>query len=210
MKFSALSTSRRTYEVSAPVGPPGMDHIFCNLSGNRPAEPSSVAVVATHTTLTELLMLTVHTLKSHSTSFHDDVLKLADASQDALTAITDQDNAVNRQLVLDGQRWGRHVSESWRVMFLSGCYVVITVVLHIPIFRLLLDLGLLGAPAADGPWAVHCWTGWPGFFSSSTSPECGWLPQLVGILFSALPLLLIPIAIGIAIPIAHTHTHHKK
>jgi hypothetical protein len=34
----------------------GRDHIFCNLSGARPAEPSSVAAVATYHTLTELLL----------------------------------------------------------------------------------------------------------------------------------------------------------
>lgn len=41
---------------SVQVGPPnpGRDHIFCNLSGVRPCEPSSVAVCATHHTLTEI------------------------------------------------------------------------------------------------------------------------------------------------------------
>lgn len=41
---------------------PGTDHIFCNLSGPRPAEPSSAAVCASHATLTELLMFMIRSV----------------------------------------------------------------------------------------------------------------------------------------------------
>jgi hypothetical protein len=34
----------------------GSDHVFTNLSGDRPCEPASVAVAAVHHTLTELLV----------------------------------------------------------------------------------------------------------------------------------------------------------
>jgi hypothetical protein len=47
----------------------GSDHVMCSLSGARPCEPSSVAVAATHQTLTELLVFCRLALEVSSHSF---------------------------------------------------------------------------------------------------------------------------------------------
>jgi hypothetical protein len=48
------------------LGRDGSDRVFCTLSGPRPCEPSSLAVVAAHHSLTELLVYTRLAFERHA------------------------------------------------------------------------------------------------------------------------------------------------
>jgi len=138
-------TKRRDLEAS-----PGRDHIFCSLSGLRPAEPSSVAVCATHHTLTELLLFICASPPSTvspavSPQFLEDVVRLSGASIQSMREVVGYDGArsnsvpARAHLLAVGRRWGQHMSETWRSMFPSGVYIILTVALHKPLLRVILD-----------------------------------------------------------------------
>lgn len=136
----------------------GSDHIFCNLSGLRLSEPSSVTVAATHHTLTELLAFTHQHLAGSDQerkSFAEAMTgltgpcitnlesivgcdvsgRLTDGGQEGENARrswfgsvkkygrrdeADQGEYVHQELIAAGKRWGRHISEPWRLMVLTG------------------------------------------------------------------------------------------
>lgn len=167
-------------------GRDGSDHIFSNLSGPRPCEPSSVAVVATHQTLTELLItlrlgLEGNAAVAQAQPLLRDLLvgpdkELREGFRSAVAALTapalanvasivgctasgyvteggargdalrgraigqqplgaEHGEGVHAELVALGRRWGRHVSEPWRLMFLTGAYVAAAVTFGVPLFR---------------------------------------------------------------------------
>lgn len=250
----------------------GSDHIFCNLSGFRPCEPSSVAVVATHQTLTELLIFTNLRLsvsdggaavsgaasgggdsqedsgatgaqakkvasESKGGQHHKEVFKSAvvaltmpclaniarivgcDAHGQTTLGGQRVDAALKRgrlrllpspgsrgddvheELVAIGRRWGKHISEAWRVMFLSGAYILLTVVFGVPIFRVLLNLCHMFIP--DSWWAVDeddaCWAGVSGYVWHGENMSCKWLPVTLGTIVAVLDALVyikIPVFFG--------------
>jgi hypothetical protein len=217
-------------------GTSGSDHIFCNLSGFRPAEPSSVALVAAHHTLTELCIFLTKPLDEslllggneagagagaggdresllHSedlayanasgaagarktraekkvAQFHKDVVGLVEPSIKNMERIVGRDSldrrlrteawqvdvALGRRrrqhsgggggtearylplskipgahaaLVRLGRRWGHHLSEGWRTLFLVGVYIVVSVLCQVPVWRSLLNAFVLVAGGDD-------------------------------------------------------------
>lgn len=117
--------------------------------------------------------------------------------------------ATHRELVAIGQRWGRHFSEPWRVLFLTGTYVAVTVTFGVPLARLLLRAVLALATAGhnnsndddvsaskDGTVAstlgapTVCWSGVSAYLGEGAAEvwalECPVLPVLLGTLVAAL------------------------
>jgi len=108
---------------------------------------------------------------------------------------------VHAELVTIGRRWGRHISEPWRVMFLCGIYVVVSVTFHCPVFRVLLNLSLMAARASVGSSSSSssmlfdssasishrdvCWGG-VGAYTFGLAASCPAVPLAVGTLVSCL------------------------
>jgi hypothetical protein len=112
--------------------------------------------------------------------------------------------ATHGELVAVGQRWGRHFSEPWRVLFLTGAYVAVTVTFGVPLARLCLRALLAAARAAaasgGGSGSVAyaqtlgapaaCWSGAAAFLGDGAAAawqlDCPALPVAVGTLVACL------------------------
>ena len=116
----------------------------------------------------------------------------------------------HRELVAIGQRWGRHFSEPWRVLFLTGTYVAVTVTFGVPLARLVLRAVLAAATAGhndnnsnddvstsnDGTVAATlgaptvCWAGVSAYLGEGAAEvwalDCPVLPVVLGTLVAAL------------------------
>ena len=120
----------------------GGRRIMCNLSGLRSSEASSVAAVAMHHTLTELLVylaqiasvggtdLEINVSKADVIDFRDLTLEINDNAR----VITRQSSKTNKKLRAQGRLWAQHISESWRVMVISGFYILASVISGYGIF----------------------------------------------------------------------------
>ena len=90
--------------------------------------------------------------------------------------------SAHEELVAIGRRWGRHVSEPWRLMFLTGAYIYISIVLAAPLLRCLLRLALALAQVQY----TACWYGVGAFtFGSGLGggeASCPALPVILGTL----------------------------
>ena len=166
----------------------GRNRVINNYSGHRPAEPTSVAIVATMHTLTKLMLHLIdvtrklsppsaivhsfnsapdvqHMLKGGGTvskaSRSQIVLALSQGCVDDLKELVQSSiipntsaivgvnadgedvghviNCVHRELIKQGQTWGAHVSEQWRMLVLVFFYILISVGFGLPIFGLLGD-----------------------------------------------------------------------
>eukprot|EP00615_Pteridomonas_danica_P011780 CAMPEP_0114331576 /NCGR_PEP_ID=MMETSP0101-20121206/2506_1 /TAXON_ID=38822 ORGANISM="Pteridomonas danica, Strain PT" /NCGR_SAMPLE_ID=MMETSP0101 /ASSEMBLY_ACC=CAM_ASM_000211 /LENGTH=1431 /DNA_ID=CAMNT_0001461959 /DNA_START=122 /DNA_END=4417 /DNA_ORIENTATION=+ len=213
----------------------GADHVFCNLSGFRPCEPSSVAVVAAHQTLTELLVFTRLGIElgegdvKPKADFKECVVALTAPflanirdivgcdSQGKLTVggktveekyrhkrlceghgdlSQEAHNTVHEELVAIGWRWGKHISEPWRIMFLTGVYYVVALVFGVPLFHALLHLGLHFGDA-ESPNDV-CWDGIASFVFSF-GEGCEMIQLVIGTLVALLDAVLFimfPVFVG--------------
>lgn len=126
--------------------------IFLNMSGRRPAEPSSVAAMAAHMTLTELLIYVAEDLRR---VFPDgvDPLGLRLSVEDIQKLKTERDlkidhdipalvgvdadgkkvkSAVYKHLNRKSWRWAFRVWDAWVGTIVSGLYVLATVKYHVP------------------------------------------------------------------------------
>lgn len=162
------------------AGEPFSRRLFTNGSERRVAEPATATVVATHQTLTELLLYLTRQLQLHFPHQHPLGLTLC---PDGLALLDDVDNQflresaaaifgdhptpegqssqIHRQLVQAGQRWGLHIIETPLVWGIHALYVTITVGwalvfgYTIPLAHTLFR-GMLGVfnLAPDTPWAI--------------------------------------------------------
>eukprot|EP00186_Timspurckia_oligopyrenoides_P003321 CAMPEP_0182449044 /NCGR_PEP_ID=MMETSP1172-20130603/31509_1 /TAXON_ID=708627 /ORGANISM="Timspurckia oligopyrenoides, Strain CCMP3278" /LENGTH=1335 /DNA_ID=CAMNT_0024646139 /DNA_START=350 /DNA_END=4357 /DNA_ORIENTATION=- len=116
--------------------------VITNCSGMRPAEPSSVALVASHHTLSCILKTLMAATfqefggkleqRPFGMAFGSSELKsLYDAhsafSQYTLKSICDGSTEVHRNLIAAGRHWGAHIVEPLFVVVLSTIYIVVTV-----------------------------------------------------------------------------------
>ena len=85
-------------------------------------------------------------------------------------------------LVRLGRHWGGHISEPWRVLFLSGSYIIISVWLQIPVWRTIMNLFVLAAGDGTG----DCFLGLDIWSNGGDEEDCTPLSQFVGILVSLL------------------------
>lgn len=140
------------YYKGAPFG----KRIFTNGSGRRPAEPSSVAAVAAHATLTELLLFIIRELpkatgeakpfgqkleRRHLKNLLDIRDSVIDRGLISIVGQTPRGDRVqspeNESLSRLGKKWGRHVLESALTWGISAVIVFITVVVTGPILTAL-------------------------------------------------------------------------
>jgi len=142
------------------------DRIILNMSGSRPAEPTSVAVAATWHTLTHMLFLlcTISAvdypehrgdalnMNSRSDNFTMNltdgclrdmnymISKQANTLQDILGSTCDGEpihSDTHRALVMQGKAWADHVNEYWYMLVSAGTYIICSVSLGIPIFSVI-------------------------------------------------------------------------
>ena len=125
----------------------GDRRVMCNLSNLRPSEASSLAACAMHHTLTELLIYLAQAAAVGGTDLNnelnvvkEDVVDFRDLTNnlsDNLSMIVDEDSKTGKKLRKQGRLWGQHISESWRVLVLCGCYICISVISGYPLFACL-------------------------------------------------------------------------
>ena len=81
-----------------------------------------------------------------------DFRDLVDSLHDDLPEMINREGRLNQRLRAKGQQWARHVTEPWRVMVLSGAYILVTVISGYPIFGFL--FGCATGFSADSPGLV--------------------------------------------------------
>jgi hypothetical protein len=86
-----------------------------------------------------------------------------------------EEYTAHERLVAIGWRWGQHISEAWRVMFITGAYYLVSVTLGVAFFRLVLMIALKFA--VDDP-SSGCWDGVK--FPFDTIPDCDIMELAVG------------------------------
>lgn len=89
-------------------------------------------------------------------------------------------HTAHEELVAIGWRWGKHISEAWRVMFICGAYILVTITFGVSIFHLLLALVL--SFTTDDP-SSECWEGVK--FPFADLDQCDYLELAVGTVVSA-------------------------
>lgn len=144
--------------------PGSLPRVINNYSGNRPAEPTSVAIVSTIHTLT-CMMLHIFTAAQSTNRESDvkvpllldrncmrDVKMMRDSVIPNMIDIVGYDTlgvksylprvdehgvmqpTTNERLIEQGKKWAEHVSEPWMVLVLAGTYIIISVGIGLPLF----------------------------------------------------------------------------
>ncbi len=94
-----------------------------NSKGN--AEPNAI----------DLSALKMSVIKEDLIDFRD----LLDSLHENLVDLFDTTSRINTKLRHQGEYWSKHITESWRVMVLSGMYILVTVVSGYPLFSFVLS-----------------------------------------------------------------------
>ena len=124
------------------------NRVFNNYSGHRPAEPSSVAAIATWHTLSHILLRLVElventdseiTMLLSSGCIGDLRSLMLENVVKNLKNITQKGEETHTELVKQGRLWGAHITEPWTILVFVGIYILLSVGLGLPIMGLLGD-----------------------------------------------------------------------
>ncbi|GAQ85582.1 putative type II Glutamine amidotransferase [Klebsormidium nitens] len=147
---------------SSTKGAPFCARIFTNCAGWRVAEPASVSCVATHQTLTELMLFLARQMQVNFGLANPLGMRLSIKDVRDVEAVNqvfgvgvgeltgeNPDATVYKDLIAQGRHWGWHILEGPIVWLMCAAYIIGTVTSHFPLFHdiwLLLQLGF-GGPA---------------------------------------------------------------
>ena len=140
--------------------------IFCNGSGRRRAEASSVATMAADFTLTKVLSNIIQEVRRAFAADDPYRIAMSLAAADRLdheaevfvsktipniTGVGATDPTIHEQLVAEGRSWADHVLEPLTVKILAILFIFVTVSLHVtPVVWVSWAAGLLGIMVQGG------------------------------------------------------------
>ena len=112
------------------------NRVFNNYSGHRPAEPSSVAAVATWHTLSHIILRLVEFVRTtdseivmllSSGCIGDLRCLMLENVVNNLQKITKKGEQTHTELVNQGKMWGAHIAEPWNILVFVGLYILLSV-----------------------------------------------------------------------------------